>query len=528
MDKFNLIDEKWMTCIDLKGNYVELGLHELIRSAHHLKRFAHAYPIVNVSYLFLLQSILLSAYSKQKIDLTNVDDWHDLFDVGSFDQSIFDNYFQEWHSRFYLFDEQFPFFQDPEWDANVIGTAMKLMPHYSGGTGGNTATLFDHHTEEEGIEFSEKQAANFLLPAYYYGAGGRIIGSDYFSDAPTANALSFFIGGNNLFETLILNLLPYPEVSDVAITVQDCPIWEQEEPFSTGSRKFVKDGKNDLYRPYGLMDILTWPGRKLKLIRDEDHQIRMIQMHSGLKMHQSYFPWFAYSRSGNYVRVNENKALWRNFDVLIQMRKLVVGESKNRPPQAIDWIYEVTQSDYFEDRNFDLYAMGMAKKAGKQKTSFYCDQMLPLPTHYLKQPDLIGDISSALDQAESVSKALYGASSAIATGMLSFDNDKPNGRMVDPKDKKNLISHLGAERIFWGALEPHFYSLITQLPQDRNSSLIEWKKAIRNAAWDSLEHAIRLAGQSVQSMKAAVKARAVLGKGINEHLGVFDKEIEYE
>jgi|GEM_PF-1060844 CRISPR system Cascade subunit CasA len=530
MSEFNLLDEKWIVCTDLNGHYQEISIRDLICNAHSLRQFSHAYAIVNASYFFLIEALLLRVFSKACIKLDDPDEWYAIFASGRFDETLFEDYFKSWHHRFFLFDESHPFFQDTTYDENYLGTAMKLMPHYSGGTGGNTATLFDHHTEADGISFSMKEAANFLLPAYYYGAGGRIIGSDYFSDAITANGLSFFIGGENLFETLVLNLLPYPPGNfyDVAWKDQDRPIWEQEQPFDSGNRDFQKENNNTLYQPYGPVDLLTWPGRKIRLIKEEDETVRNIQMRAGLKINQPYFPWFAYNRKGNYVRAQKERAVWRNFDVLVQLQSLVTGSDANIPPFPVQWLSILIREDHLTDRIFDLYSLGMSKEAGKQKAYFYSSEKLPLPAEYFVNQDLIKDISDELMRAEDIRRTLYGATAAIATTILSFESDRAEGKQVDPKDKNNLVNHLGAESVYWTQLESAFYTLVINLPQEKAASIYAWKKAVQEAARQALDHAIRLAGESVACLKASVKARTILEKGLKEHLGEFEKEVIHE
>lgn len=517
MAEFNLLDEQWILCIDHSGKYQELSIRELLSNAHQFKQFAHSYSIVNASYFFLIEALLLRVYSDAKSKANEAASWYKLFSAGKFDDALFEAYFQKWHSRFFLFDDQHPFFQDAEYDVNAIGSAMKLMPHYSGGTGGNTSTLFDHHTEAEGIALTIKEAANFLLPAYYYGAGGRIIGRDYFSEAPTANGLSFFVGGENLFETLLLNLLPYPDGGyDVPYTENDRPIWEQDQAFSWGERHFKKEGFNTFYEPYGLIDLLTWPGRKIRLIQENDGTIRNIQMHTGLKTSQKTFPWFAYKRNGSYIRAQKERALWRNYDILLGLKNLPAEDGNKQAPYPVNWLNELIQNGYLKDRRFDLYCLGMAKLIGKQKTFFYSQQKLPLPTEYFMNQDLVSDISTELHAAEKTKRFLYGATAALSTVALSFDSDRPKGRVVDKNDINNVINHLNTEFLYWEALAPAFSEFIIQLPHNREASISTWRESIKTAAGQALEHAERLLGNSASCLKAAITANAILEKSWRE------------
>lgn len=529
MSSYNLLEEKWIDCVGVQGENRILSLSDLILEAHHIRSLAGEFPIINTSILFMLNALLISAFKKQGVALNEGDVWIDLFHIGRFEEGIFLDYFQTWHHRFNLFDGEQPFFQtfiSEEKEGQFTGTAMKLMPQYTGGTGGNSATLFDHHTPEEGIALAPKQAAQFLLPAHYYGAGGRIMGRDYFSDAYTANGLAFFLQGETLFETLMLNLLPYPDVQDVKSSPSDSPIWEREMPYEVNGRLGVKDGKDTFYLPFGLLDLLTWPGRKIQLIRDEDGLVRDIRMRSGLKIRQDYFPWFAYNRKGNFIRAREGRMMWRDYDVLLEFRRMNELDDLNRSPQAVDWLNE--NLDDLGERVFTIYGAGMAKDAGKQKVHFYTESNFPLPTALLENNDLIIEISNCLEKSETVRRKLYGATATLAAQILAFTNDQTEGRQPDKNDVSNLVNHLNAESVYWEALEPNFYNLVLQLPQDSDESLRRWEEAVQSAARSALVYAIHLAGESIAVWKASSHANAVLEKGLKETLTLIRKESDHE
>jgi len=524
---YNLLEEKWIDCIDINGKDQSVSLADLILNAHRIRSLAAAFPIINNSLMFLAEALLISVYTKQSVHLSDPDEWVELFKANKFDEETFLEYLRTWKSRFNLFEEHLPFFQAPiieEKPGQFTKTAMKLMPHFSGGTGGNSVTLFDHHTQDEGIALTEKQVAQFLLSAHYYGAGGRLMGADYFSDSFISNGLSFFLQGDNLFETFLLNLLPYPEIADINSGPNDCPIWERENPYTINDRTFVKEDKKTLYIPFGLMDMLTWPGRKIFLILDDDGLIRNIKMRAGLKIQQDYFPWFAYNRKGNFIRARKGKLMWRDYDILLQFRKMITPDINNRPPQFIDWLNEIIRNGDLTDRYFSITGAGMAKESGKQKVHFYTEANFPLPTNLLEDSELIVSVSKNLETAELIRRKLYGATAALAQGILSFTSDQQDGRTPDKNDINNLIKHLNAESVYWADLEPCFFDFIIHITEDRETSLIRWEESIQTAARDALAHAIRLAGESLAVLKASVHAHAILEKGLREKLQHLRKE----
>lgn len=528
MSSYNLLEEKWIDCIDLQGENRTLSLSDLILDAHHIHSLAGEFPIINTSILFMLNALLISVFRKQGVALSDGRVWIDLFNAGRFEEGPFLDYFQSWRHRFNLFDDELPFFQTlipEEKEGQFTGTAMKLMPHYTGGTGGNSATLFDHHTLEEGIALTPKRAAQFLLPAHYYGAGGRIMGRDYFNVAFAAKGLVFFLQGENLFETLMLNLLPYPDIDDVNSGPADCPIWERDTPYEINGRPGVNEGKNILYIPFGLMDILTWPGRKIQLIKDEDGLVRNIRMRLGLNIKQDYFPWFAYNRKGNFIRAREGQLLWRDYDVLLQFRQMNAVDSMNRSPQAVDWLNE--NIDDLDERVFNFYGAGMAKEAIEQKVHFYAETYFPLPTALLGNNDCIIEISYCLEKAEAIQGKLHDAVSRLTTQNQTFTSDQFEDRKNED-NVKNLINYFNVESVYWEALEPNFYGLILHLPHDPVESMRRWEEAVQSAARSALAYAIRLAGESIAVWKASSHANAVLEKGLKGILTLIRKGSNHE
>lgn len=521
MQKFNLLEEKWIRCIHLSGKDKELGIRDLIIHAHSLKCLSNPVPLVNASVLLLLETILVRALSLAGIALESYDDWFKGYKAGVFDAKIMDDYLGTWHDRFYLFDEKYPFWQAKIEGDKYTGSAMKLLPHYSGGTGGNSATLFDHHTEKKGISLSIKDAANYLLAAHQFGAGGRIIGGDYFSESLSSNGLSFFLEGENLFETLYLNLLPYPDLASVGLPTKpsDRPIWESDDPYGDCGRNAIEEEKKVLYQPLGLLDLLTWPDRKIQLILGEDDFIHEIKMRAGIRMENKYFPCYAYNPRGFALRAQLDHVVWRDFASLLQFSGSITKEDQSRSPYAVQWLHELTCADYHFDHPFRLMALGMAKEAGKQKVSFYSEQQLPLPQKYLIEKDIVITLAGQISLAELIQKSLYGAVMNFAENFLSLDADKKNGRKPDPADKRSLLEHLGTIRIYWEKLGDAFPALVVNLPIHEEEAILQWKKDIRNAAKKAFNEAVSLAGESVHVLKSATIARSVLEAGMKKKLG---------
>ena len=527
MSEYNLLEEKWIECVDLAGKSKDVSIREILTEAHQLKRLANSISLVNASIYFLLETILLRALTDAGVDLVDYEQWYQGYQTGIFNGKALNDYFEKWHARFFLFDDEYPFLQIKIEGECYRGSAMKLLPHFSGGTGGNSATLFDHHTEDEGISLSKKEAANYLLVAHQYGVGGRVMGGDYFSESLPCNGLSFFLQGVNLFETLYLNLLPYPDVAGYPTKDRDCPIWEREEPYDPAERSAVIEGKKTSYQPLGLLDLLTWPGRKIQLLLGEDQCVHEINMRSGLKMIPHPFPWYVYNKKGYDLRARVDRAVWRDYATLLQFHGLVTDEDdKSRSSQSLQWLHELKRADFSFVHSFSLAALGMAKEAGKQKVYLYNEQNLPLPQEYLDDENLSLDIAEQLNIAELIQKSLYGSMRSFVENVLSFQSRNEDGRKPDKKDVTNLMNHLGAERFYWAELERAFTLLVNELPNDREKAIQKWQISVRSSAWNAFNQAVALAGESIHALKASIVAGGFLATGLKKNLKIIKEEME--
>ena len=163
-----------------------------------------------------------------------------------------DAYFTSWRERFDLFHAQRPFLQMP--DARVDPKSLIHLIHPMG----NTGTLFSHASDGARIEFSAAEAARNLLAARCFRTAGLGPSIDRrrvsFSDSTFARGVIFWARGETLFETLLLNLVQYPDEQTMRHTGRDAPAWEMDNPFEQRES------------PYGYLDYLTWSNNRVQLI----------------------------------------------------------------------------------------------------------------------------------------------------------------------------------------------------------------------------------------------------------------------
>jgi CRISPR system Cascade subunit CasA len=513
---FNLLNKRWIPCVQLDGKPTHMGIRRLLAQSHELREVAGPSPLITAAIYRLLLVILHRVFGPE-----NRSAWGRLWQAKAWDMEPLDAYLEQWAHRFDLFDNERPFYQIAD-DRVRQKSVISMVPHLASG---NNATLFDHSTEETGAALTPAQAAQALLVAQSFGLAGLSGLSEKFTDAPCARGIYFLVQGHTLFETLTLNLIRYSGDVERPIPTgsADKPVWEMEDPFA-GNRQV----------PLGYLDYLTWQNRRVLLKPEQDAQgivVRQMTVAPGMRFDSNLVregvlsdPMNCYRKDEKrgclVLRFREGRSLWRDSSALFQVKRA----NNHVPPYVFSWLSGLVGEHLEESQIFRFMALGMASK--QAKVDFYRQENMPLPLLYLEKPELVGQLGDALQIAEDVGRKLWGAAQRIAA-LLIPPADEEEGRLTPnkKKDVKKLITQWGIERHYWGELEIHYYILLETLPEGRDQALIRWRKVLQDAAWSALAHAETLAGSSTNGLRAAVRGRDRLAYGLSQ---VFPPETEKE
>jgi len=539
---FNLIDEQWVPCIRQGQSSSELlTLRQTLVEAHALKEIYAESPLVTASLYRLCLAVLHCVFGPR-----DHREWHTLWQQAKrWDEDVLNAYLDkpEVYSRFDLFGVKSAFYQAADKRVKPISIASLII----GVASGNEATLFDHTTEGKGLTLTPAQAARALVTAQAFGLGGLSgVRNVSFVDAAGAQGIVFLVEGENLFETLVLNLVQYPPQDDVLQTDlrRDKPTWQMEDPLTPRTR------------PFGYLDFLTWPNRRILLLPEQEGEsvvVRQMTWAPDLQMSKDVRDPAKHHRKNNDpksdqpwlpLRFSVSKALWRDSATLFQKE-----DANSCPPYACRWLSDLAhpRHDYLDSsRKYRLMAFGIAKD--RANVFFYRAERLPLPLKLLADETgiLVGALSEAVTMAEKTARVLQAAVNQLATSLIRPENrseapkatpstgDKPGkrkgkksadeeagGKRDDTRDK--LVNSWGAEGRFWGQLEPSFWQFVDVLTQSededaRESSRQMWSDTLRGAAWDALALAERYAGNTPRALKAAVMARTRLKMGLGRVL----------
>lgn len=515
---FNLLDKPWIPCIQMDGRMAELSLRETLKRAHELRSIQGDSPLETASLYRLLLAVIHSVLHGPK----NKSEWAGLWDAKQFDMTRFDKYFDKWHTNFDLFDKEHPFYQVKSNKEGREKTSNDVLPDVASAT---NATLFSHATDENNIVLSPAKAARTLLVMQTFSvAGGWGMAPRESSDAPWGRGIIYLLEGNILFETLLLNLLKYPDKDVLPNRDEDKPVWEMSDPFKPKREK-----------PLGYLDLLTWQNRRVSLTPSGDEEKTMVQelvISQGLILDATVLDpmkhyWIDKKEGYKSNRFAEEKVLWLDSSALFRVQNPIEA----RPPSIFFWLSLLSEDGKLERKHsFRFMALGMATK-GDAKIGFYRHESFPLPLEYLKDTDLVENLSKALTLAEDTSRALWVSGNRMAVLIVSPTSDGKKwaeiGKLTK-EDANKLYQHWGAERVYWSQLEVPFNDFIYSLPIDSESAIKQWTERLQQTAKDALASAERMAGENANALKAAVRANGILRGELKKLFGEIQPQQEVE
>lgn len=265
MSQFCLVNEPWVPVVE-GGRRRAVSLLDALVRAHEIGELATDRPLETVAVLRqALLPVVLDALGAPADD----DEWERRWRGGQFDAARLIEYLNERADRFDLFHPVRPFAQSAGLRTAKDETkpASLMLPAIATG---NNVPLFSSRTEAEPPALSPAEAARAVLAVHCWdtaaiksGAaddpvaakGGKTSGNP---TGPVGRLGVVIPFGANLFETLMLNT---PVMGDGFDPV-DRPQWMADQPATGRWRE---------RRSNGLLDLLTWQSRRIRLVPEIDH-----------------------------------------------------------------------------------------------------------------------------------------------------------------------------------------------------------------------------------------------------------------
>lgn len=485
---FNLIEQPWLPCIGNDGRPDELGLRDLLAQAHDIRELYAETPLTTAALHRLLLAVLYAAF-RDVGENEWVDFWKEVWQMGDghWPQARLDQYFSAVYDRFDLFHPQHPFYQmtpaqlddilrriKPKPDQQFTDPISRLAEEYASG---QNPTLFDHTMDD--LVLSPAEAARRLITAHAFSLGGGksgVPGIKNYAAGPCAGAgMLFLIQGDNLFQTLALNLVRRTVHRPLKVVdrARDLPAWEQETALEPGPKT-----------PYGYLDYLTWQSRRIKLVPVEEDgrlQVREIYFYPGREIDKALEdPMAAFKivkRKNNkeervQIRLNPDRALWRDSGALFSVKR--ARAKATLCPTSMDWVGQLVRYRLVDrHKRYHYIAFGLKTKQGGL-IEIQRQERLPLPVALLDDEGLLEYLQNALGAAERIGDILRGAEITLLLELaLLRQEDLTNYQEVEKARNTFKLTYL-----YWSRLEVDFQQFIKDLPDRPGAALTAWQQIL--------------------------------------------------
>lgn len=352
---YNLIEEPWIIVRCRDGVVKPVSLREALLSAHEYTGLAGETKLQDFAVLRLMLAVLYTVFSRYDTDGNDVDydddpalaldNWKAIWDAGRLPAAPIERYLTEWHDRFWLFDDESPFYQTKAVEgksecatAKMIGTLFESN---------NKARLFSDRIQD-GRNLTYAEAARWLLHLNQF--------DDIAAKQPTpkrtwCGKLSLIaLIGDSLFQTLMLN---YRADYDINREKAELPAWETDRRQITFNQQIAV--------PDNQAALLTMQSRNL-LLCAEDGVVTAYKLAGGdwfeedavfdeqMTLWNGYRDKKASRPEFKPKRYDSTKLIWQEFGSISALAE----ESKDaehfvRPAGVVEWLHELLKLRFLSD-----------------------------------------------------------------------------------------------------------------------------------------------------------------------------------
>jgi CRISPR system Cascade subunit CasA len=518
MKEFNLLQERWVPC-RRSGTYTEESLRTALCEAHEIDEICHPVPTVVIGIMRLLIALFQRAHGPE-----DDEEWKALYFNGKASAEKVNHYLDEWTDRFWLFDDQYPFYQcaalsqqlqnsDPE-DIPLA----RLTPMMAAG---NNPTLFDHTYDAQCLTMTPADVARYLVGFQACSTGGTLSylkgveldKARYSKAAPLARGAVVILRGGNLYQTLVLNAIPRDpdQIQLFGKIDRDAPAWEHSRPVQASSR-----------RPEGHLDYLTWQSRRALLAYrkgDEGLVVNGALVMAGWRLpdgaSKNQFETmmgFVKDRGDTWspIYFHEGRSVWRD-----SVAFMAVNATGTAVPRTIRHLSRVSR-DSSVNRAHRYAADFLGCETDQQKVEFWRRDRLIIDDRYLVSETLLDELRVAIGAAEKAAQCLRAAISAYLAGVTN---------KVDSEQKGPDHRLLSAEFVYWSTLDLLFSDILLTLPDALTNESLgaeglenyrrRWQQTILRAALNAFDKILTRRALAGRQLAAYVEAQAILTKSLS-------------
>lgn len=542
MFSFDLRSQPWIPVRDVQGNLLEVSLHEALTNGANYLRIESENPLEVAA----LHRFLLAVLHRALRGPTTAKDNARWLRQG-FPTEEIEAYLEPFDDRLDLFHPKYPFYQIPEMPSEGYTQHWSRLSTEFGS--GNTSPLFNYAKRDEAPKnpaswVSPARAARLVLEHQTFCLGGlikRFITSS--PGAPTATAAHTLVQGDNLHQTLCLNLVSYPPKEYET----DWVVWEAE-PLK------IKELQTDPKAvPRGLVHRYTWLSRSIRLFpEDFDGEVGVCTFAYASAVRPDGYgddPLVAYrvpkkAKEGLYpLGLSKDRAFWRDFTALLPQKK---GETADQIPrvinQALETFREIERA-IRPKRGLVVEVYGQMSNQGKVET--WRSEARRLPGAVIQQREVRKTVENLLLLSDEVGEKLRqtGFEFIVRQLPVSRDNEDEVARLRrlfhappydrEPQEIKNIrlrVAQLPLQMDFWSNLERRFYQLLDNLGEDYDEEAVEqqWKGWLLETASEAWDVTVRGAGTAPRALKAAAQAQGMFFAQLKKLRSEREKEVAVE
>lgn len=404
MQSFNLVTDPWIKVLDSDTNSEKLvSLKELFRNAGSYRQLAGEMHAQDLAILRLLEAILITVYSRVDADNQIYDwvvlnktmqvqtyenpaglklvktlskTWKKLYESGNFTDAIFE--YLDKNITFFDFFGQRPFYQvtAEQYDSFVedkkkikkgSGTVDLMQMNRLISQSGNSIAIFAPKSSTWKNKLSLDELIRWLIT--YQNFTGvtdktKVRAKEKHSNSRgwlyTLNPI--FVKGNNLFQTLMLNLVLFnPSMPEY---VPQHPVWEEN------LIEYVKKRLSRI-KPDNIAETYTVWSRLLHIEWKEEGPV---VFSAGLPAFESINTfdiepmsiWRKNRKDGNFYPAtkglsNMGIAMWRNFGQYVP----TLGNNEAKKPLAVEWLnFLKKKTDFSGNKMINLHTSGIISNGG--------------------------------------------------------------------------------------------------------------------------------------------------------------------
>lgn len=497
MSRFNLIDEKWIPVRFPDGSRDELGIRDTLLRSKEITAIEDPSPLVVAA----LHRFLLAVLYRALEGPADIDQAKALFKAGLPSEKI-TAYLEKWRDRFWLFDEKYPFGQNPNVPKDETEPWTKLTAEYNATS---NKVLFDHTDTKNPGARKPMECARWLHSTMSFSISG---GRGYYP-SPSSNAMMCIPLGRNLQETLCYNLVPYQNRD---VMRGDSALWEREpKTLPLGIPKQVASGYADLY---------SWQSRMILLEELPSGEVTVTRFVAGQgfenpsKNPDPMQPYKADRTHGKLpVQFREDRGTWRDFDSLLpdssglapltaQNALRLAGNKTGHMPESV-------------------LVLGMRYEPPSANVDFWRMERFIFPVALADNKFFRSSIRTFLDVAEGGCQSLRSSLWKFQRHLLIRSERKREDDLR--KEERVLLNKMvdaaGPLQHYWSALESCFHEILREFTLERDSEDIryQWLKFVRDAlrtAWE--QHSASVSMGDAWAIRALVKAEGPVLRKLKE------------